>query len=1505
MSTGQFLSIKELESHPEFKKLTFNEQRHIRQGWAEENLPRLPEFSALKPQERVMAYDEIVNGTPVFENENDLNVIRFKHLATRIGAGDPDAQREAMQRIMLVESTRSSIVGNMIAGVASAFDEDKNYAAIYGRDGRKINEMLMRSLQSAPNADKKALLDLEANANTAAVVIGMAEAVITSMTLVGSLGKAGVLTKNLLGPTGKIAKFAGGIKSSLGSRLVGELGEQAVQSVLTSVISTAENTALYLFQNPNSKAALTDIAKSLGNEVIFDWVAWAAFTPAIVGMKAIYRSLVGFGRANSKVVKEWAEMNPDQFREEFTDFMFSGKLKKGHLEGLRMRAPESYKMVMEDLNRYRVTVEAIRNGIDTPEARAKAVAGTAGFSLIENADKKVWELRPFIGDATEVKDFADLDSAWRWAVQNANATVVNYDEARQFATGFSPKMTLQKQFQVKMPVDTIYDPKQLEQIIRPKVGKARTEDVKWFITNMAASTGTVFDAKDVQKYIKNISFIESNDAFLKANVETDYLAKRVILPSDISTPEMERAYRKYIFDYAKKLADDVGGPEAVSLVGKRAAEIEEIARSAPLRRSGSLIALETVVKSQLGTDIKFKGSTIVIGGQSFDTIDKATRFVYRSLLEQGKLSLDDVTGLIADVSGLRLKPFKRGEVEMFALYRGNKEIQEAASIQELLDTSPELSAAFSFAAFPSYLGPSTWVVSAESGQALVKDGIAIGSTENLLEMSSAFMKSPKSATGKAKVLTADSRGTITYDIQKTVYTVFDPDTGIERELGTAAAAKAELKRIKEFTQDIFMSEMTMRGFYTKVGPDGVMRAYDSTGAATDIRSKADAEKFLQAHQLPDGPIDLLGNGMTANLDIHKDNIAVVDELNRMGKAREIYTKIVRNETIGMALFPVETALEDFATKTGNASLLKSYRSLLTNFQLVNSLNQKFRPAIDGIFKDIHPKHYDDISLALTVPKTAPVWQKLTPQVRDAVGKIQAFYEEFNKSYGIADGKGLNYYAPRVMKPLHEMIAAGQEPPTMALDYLRLVYGDQIPKELELRAAHLRTAVLADAMTDKNPYRAMLVYINEAHKSKFIGDAVGQVKKIFQEFSNSKATGKEASVMAHHLRDSIMEMFGATTTMGKQVKNASYKATKFIYDKFLSKLGETAPFKEVDFSKFVTDDLIGKLNSYFTISTQAGRMWAIPRNLTQTTLLGVVVGQPRAWGAIQYVVDHPEYVNDLISRGWFSDSLYKGHDLSKSPIKNWLELSLNPLENSDMITRAICAKVAEDLIEEKSQRLAKGIITKSQFLKEINADILDKTLQTELLDLVSMGRFDGAKELFGKKLSDLTMFNYMKGTQGAAFRGVIGRLFGKLGVYPVGALNLYRDMLTRGDPARIIARTASLVATSTAIYTAFQTVGINYTGFLWSDPFEFSGGPYWIMLNDALQSLGGNQDSAMARARLKNSAIRTAIPTVFRHTADAARYFSEGRWYEGMLAMASSPMSKELREWGYIDSPFDR
>jgi len=286
----------------------------------------------------------------------------------------------------------------------------------------------------------------------------------------------------------------------------------------------------------------------------------------------------------------------------------------------------------------------------------------------------------------------------------------------------------------------------------------------------------------------------------------------------------------------------------------------------------------------------------------------------------------------------------------------------------------------------------------------------------------------------------------------------------------------------------------------------------------------------------------------------------------------------------------------------------------------------------------------------------------------------------------------------------------------------------------------------------------------------------------------------------------------------------------------------------------------------------------------------------------YAVDNPDYINKLIIRGNFSESLYSGSAI-KSHTSSLIEMSLNPLENSDMITRATSYRVGETLIDDALPRYRKGIISKKELAREINADILDADLQVKLLDMIDSGDIEGAKDILGTKFTDMTMFNYGKGMQGTAFRGVAGRLFGKLGVYPVGTLSLYRDILTRGSPDRVIGRAARLVATTSAIYWAFSSVGVDYSGFLWTDPFEFSGGPYWVMLNDLLQSFGSNDDSAMARARLIKSSVRTAVPSVFRYWYDAAGYAAEGRPYEALMALSTTPMKKSLKENGSFDGTF--
>ena len=139
-----------------------------------------------------------------------------------------------------------------------------------------------------------------------------------------------------------------------------------------------------------------------------------------------------------------------------------------------------------------------------------------------------------------------------------------------------------------------------------------------------------------------------------------------------------------------------------------------------------------------------------------------------------------------------------------------------------------------------------------------------------------------------------------------------------------------------------------------------------------------------------------------------------------------------------------------------------------------------------------------------------------------------------------------------------------------------------------------------------------------------------------------------------------------------------------------------------------------------------------------------------------------------------------------------------------------------------------------------------------------------------------------------FRGVMGRMFGKFGTYPVGMIDMYKNIAGRGDHATRIIRGLRLIGLTTAVYEAFRIAGIDYSGFLAYDPFTFAGGPLYQTAQDMLNARDTGPEGAMARRNLARS-WRLAVPfsTQAGKMIQAAESLSGGELHKALVEFSSS------------------
>jgi hypothetical protein len=199
------------------------------------------------------------------------------------------------------------------------------------------------------------------------------------------------------------------------------------------------------------------------------------------------------------------------------------------------------------------------------------------------------------------------------------------------------------------------------------------------------------------------------------------------------------------------------------------------------------------------------------------------------------------------------------------------------------------------------------------------------------------------------------------------------------------------------------------------------------------------------------------------------------------------------------------------------------------------------------------------------------------------------------------------------------------------------------------------------------------------------------------------------------------------------------------------------------------------------------------------------------------------------------------------------------QSADAFNRAVADQVAEILMEDSTARLMVKEIDATEFVKLSRIDRLDELPRKEILEAMNAGDFLRAQDIFSGRLIYETQFPYKTGTNPAMFDTFLGRLFGGFGHYPVYfATNLARgfDHMPTGQKFAMVGR---YMATMYAMKKAWEFVGVDARNFLWYQPFQFEGGPYYKLMNDALASTGTSYEGKRARTSLIRSLPRLFAP----------------------------------------------
>jgi hypothetical protein len=445
------------------------------------------------------------------------------------------------------------------------------------------------------------------------------------------------------------------------------------------------------------------------------------------------------------------------------------------------------------------------------------------------------------------------------------------------------------------------------------------------------------------------------------------------------------------------------------------------------------------------------------------------------------------------------------------------------------------------------------------------------------------------------------------------------------------------------------------------------------------------------------------------------------------------------------------------------------------------------------------------------------------------------------------------------------------------------------------------------LQEKNIIKIVEFYAERGYRDVYLKDVADEM----QQF----VIGLKGAI-PENAREELVDIYGSLVggvddPLSQAIQSASLDATKFL-SKGLQKLsgilgGDSTKLGkalEEQAERIVTADLIGGVSKNVSMATLGFRWFRALSNTAQYMNSVAIYGK--------YAVDSPSLVNDAVvkalkERGILDEKIFSAAGEGLTSIKQTVsDIAFRPQQATEYVTRAWTAVAAGKAFDDFLPGLRAGNYDFNKFVRLAKFSFIPDSDIQAVRQLLSTGAVDAARDRVMHQAVRELMFDYAKENYPRLFRGTMGRLFGKFGVYPVGQINLYRNIV-RGfadNPGEAFLQATRLVAVAGLVRNAFLAAGVDYSGFSLTDPFSFSGGPLWSSMIDLTRSTGDSPENQMARRRLAQNWLpftkdglnvpRLGFPGGLQisSTLEGLEKLSNGQYWSGILNLTGAPDSRE-------------
>ena len=427
------------------------------------------------------------------------------------------------------------------------------------------------------------------------------------------------------------------------------------------------------------------------------------------------------------------------------------------------------------------------------------------------------------------------------------------------------------------------------------------------------------------------------------------------------------------------------------------------------------------------------------------------------------------------------------------------------------------------------------------------------------------------------------------------------------------------------------------------------------------------------------------------------------------------------------------------------------------------------------------------------------------------------------------------------------------------------------------------------MASKETYRGLKDILRRGRKAGGTGPNVDQLSEdSLKEFTNAVKNKMQGGKMSPEDMDSLAHLTALVSDVPGETEEAGY----------------------IPRTEKGVNDVVSKVLTAITAGVISFKPELITRNFVQSLTVGAPLIGISWWNRGFEATLIPGNMERIRRMGLTSPNVNPigtGDLSTKGPLGKAVEVSMYPHKYSDMFGRSVVylgmearARSAIDLLDRKQ-------ISPKQFQRLSGMQIFGPEFEHYALELLDRGKGrDAFVNALASKASDQVNYIYQGFDKPQMFNGIIGRMFGQFGTWPINyvnfALNQVRQL--RYHPTQAVSFLARSAAVAYAIQSGFNRAGIEATPYIPWETMFFTGGPYYSLMNDLLTA--GKGDSAAASRAI--TGLKALIPfsgaasTVDRSLEAAL----DGDWYEAFINLAISHPSLTVfpQRQGVIDQGFN-